>query len=235
MHGKKKKGGGAQGGLCAPFGETTFYRDPGAHGAESGKRWVVSVRFGPVDGSCSRPSSSPKGGCALLDRRGRDLQQGGSDAPPDPSDAQVSADPLAGVPRELRVSESTHLSECSSQERVESKDERSEPDRSPLLSYRRLNRLDGGRAHHASGVTGPTPQVGAVVNLASSWGDAEEKRRRAVTSWVDGSAGGAMTSSGSRPKTWCLVILNIPITPPLKKPLLRDNLEGVARKNLVAD
>ncbi|URE33794.1 hypothetical protein MUK42_23215 [Musa troglodytarum] len=81
------------------------------------------------------------------------------------------------------VFESTHLSES--------------PERSalilsaPLLSYLfGLNRSDGG---HASDCL----QVAYGPDLAGrSWGDAEEKRRRAVKSRVLWSAGGAMTSSG---------------------------------------
>ncbi|URD95262.1 hypothetical protein MUK42_32075 [Musa troglodytarum] len=167
-------------------GETTFYRDPGVHGAESGNRGVVSVRFGPVDGSCSRLLTGSSEGW-------RHAPDGGSDAPPDPSDAQVSAGPIAGV------SESTHLSEVQ-RKKIQIRSDRSiHPSQSYLFG---LNRSDGRPASDCL-------QVGAVVNWVGSWGDAEEKRRRTRRRGDD-----VIREYDRRPD-----------------PLLRDNLEGVARKN----
>ncbi|URE47080.1 hypothetical protein MUK42_23271 [Musa troglodytarum] len=88
------------------LGETTFYRDPGAHGAESearvrldavrARRWLCSASAN----SSEKRHAPDAGGCS-----------------PDPSGLNRSL-AVVGVPEKVRGVESTHLSECSWKERL---------------------------------------------------------------------------------------------------------------------
>ncbi|URD74361.1 hypothetical protein MUK42_34178 [Musa troglodytarum] len=98
----------------------------------------------------------PEGARALV---GTKPQQGGSRMRP-PSDAKLARPSLARIIEEFRVYPP------------------------PLLALPfGLNRSDGWHAPlRLCGGDGLTSQTGAVVNPACSWGEAEEKRRRAIKS-----------------------------------------------------